>query len=369
MRIFVSAGEASGDHLAASLIRAMSAASPGVLSWGMGGHESESCGMEVTWPSEALQLMGIGEVLGSIPRLLKLKNRISNRIAEEKPDAVIVVDSPDFHFPLLRQVRREGYRGCIVYLAPPQVWAWRSGRTAFLRETCDLCLPLFGFEHDFLALNGVRSAWTGHPFVDDFCGVGKPAGPNAENRRVALLPGSRKTEVERIIPVLLPTAGLLREKGYEPVFSIAPGLARKERERLLSLVSGFRTDERGGRAIMGESCCVVGASGTAAVEAMMLDRFMVVLYRVSLSSELVFRCFVRTPHVSIPNRLAEGAVYPELLQGNANPGSIMEALEGYLSGVNRSSVHESLERARSRMGRPGAADFWARSILESMGRA
>ena len=135
------------------------------------------------------------------------------------------------------------------------------------------------------------------------------------------------------------------------------------------MVSGFRTDERGGRAIMGGSCCVVGASGAAAVEAMMLDRFMVVLYRVSLSSELVFRCFVRTPHVSIPNRLAEGAVYPELLQGNANPGSIMEALEGYLSGVNRSSVHESLERARSRMGRPGAADFWARSILESMGRA
>jgi len=369
MRVFVSAGEASGDHLAASLIRAMSAASPGAVFWGMGGHESEGCGMEVAWPSEALQLMGVGEVLGSIPRLLKLKNAISGRIATEKPDAVIVVDSPDFHFPLLRQVRREGYRGCIVYLAPPQVWAWRSGRTAFLRETCDLCLPLFGFEHEFLAMEGVRSAWAGHPFVDEFGGAAKPAGPGIENRQVALLPGSRKTEVERILPVLLQTAGLLLEKGYEPVFSVAPGLAGSERERLLNRLSGFRTDERGGRKLMEESCCVVGASGTAAVEAMMLDRFMVVLYRVSLSSELVFRCFVRTPYVSIPNRLAGCAVYPELLQGKANPGAIMEVLEGYLSGTTRSSVHESLERARSRMGRPGAAGFWARSILESMGRS
>ena len=369
MRIFVSAGEASGDHLAASLIRAMRAAAPSASFWGMGGHESESCGMEVAWSSEALQLMGIGEVLGSIPRLLKLKNGISSRIADERPDAVVVVDSPDFHFPLLRQVRREGYRGCIVYLSPPQVWAWRSGRTAFLRDTCNLCLPLFGFEHDFLSMKGVRSAWAGHPFVDELGGAGHPAAPKAENRQVALLPGSRRTEVERILPVLLQTATQLVEKGYEPVFSVAPGLARSERERVLSRVSGFRTDERGGRALMGESGCVVGASGTAAVEAMMLDRFMVVLYRVSLSSELVFRCFVRTPHVSIPNRLAECAVYPELLQGKANPVAIMEALEGYLSGVTRSSVHASLARARSRMGSPGAAEFWARSILESMARA
>ena len=370
MNIFVSAGEASGDHLASSLVSALKERVPGLGCWGMGGRESKAAGLEAEWPGEALQLMGIGEVLSSIPRLLRLKDAICRRVGEEKPEVVVVVDSPDFHCPLIRQLRRAGYGGAVVYLAPPQVWAWRSGRASFLREACNLCLPLFDFEHEFLAERGVPSAWAGHPFVDEFPGLQEERGDEPRRRRVALLPGSRSSEVRRLLPVLQETAGILEARGLEPVFSIAPGLNAGEREWLAGALAGFRTDSREGRALMKDSCCVIGASGTAAVEAMMLDRFMVVLYRVSLSSELVFRLFVKTPHISIPNRLAGSRLFPELVQGGVQPDAIMEHLDGYWADEGkRESFHERLKMARSRMGEPKVAGFWARMVLDSLVRA
>jgi lipid-A-disaccharide synthase len=369
MKIFVSSGEASGDHLAASLLVALKERVPGLDSWGMGGRESRKFGMRVEWGAEELQLMGIGEVLSSIPRLLRLKGQICRRACEERPDAVVVVDSPDFHIPLLRQLRQSGYGGKVIYLAPPQVWAWRSGRTDFLGSACDLCLPLFDFEHGFLISRGVRSAWAGHPFVDEFPVPEERSEPGNRGRRVALLPGSRASEIRRLLPVLEETAGILEDKGFEPVFSIAPGLNSHEKQWLSEALSGFRTDAGEGRALMRNSCCVVGASGTASVEAMMMDLFMIVLYRVSLSSEAAFRFFVKTPHISIPNHLAGCRLYPELVQGEARTSVIMEHFDGYWADErNRNHFHERLKIARSRMGKPGAAGFWARCILDLLGR-
>jgi lipid-A-disaccharide synthase len=367
MKIFFSSGEASGDHLAALLLKALRKRVPGLDCWGMGGREGTEAGMRTEWSSEVLQLMGIGEVLSSIPRLVALKRALCRRIEEEKPDAVVVVDSPDFHFPLLSQLRQAGYRGRIVYLAPPQVWAWRSGRTSFLRSACDLCLPLFDFEHDFLLGRGVASAWNGHPFVDEFGGFEKPGQPEERGRQVALLPGSRASEVRRLLPVLKETAKLLLDRAFEPVFSIAPGLDGRERDRLGHALAGFRTDMGEGKALMADSCCVIGASGTAAVESMMLDRFMIVLYRGSVSSEIIFRLLVKTPHISIPNRLAGFRLYPELIQAQVRPSAILEYFEDYWAdGAKRRDFHERLEVARSRMGKPGVGDFWADRVLEDL---
>lgn len=367
MKIFFSAGEASGDHLAALLAKALQEGVPGIECWGMGGPESRRAGMRIEWPSEALHLMGICDVALSIPRLWRLKNEICLRIAQEQPEALVVVDSPDFHFPLLAQARRSGYRGMIVYLSPPQVWAWRSGRTDFLKSVCDLCLPLFDFEHEFLSGRGVASAWVGHPFVDEFGKTGLQAEPEAR-RLVALLPGSRPGEIRRLLPVLKETAQHLSERGFEPVFSIAPGLGEKDREWLASALKGYSTSTETGRSLMGRAGGVIGASGTAAVEAMMLDRFMIVLYRVSLSSEIAFRLLVKTPFISIPNRLAGKQVYPELVQKRARASEILDSFSAYQNdGERRRTVHEALARARSRMGKPGAPAFWAYSVLSRAG--
>ncbi|NLI95136.1 MAG: lipid-A-disaccharide synthase [Synergistaceae bacterium] len=368
MRIFFSSGEASGDHLAALLVKSLQEEIPGIECWGMGGPESRSAGMRADWSSESLQLMGIGEVVRSIPRLWRLKDEISRRIVLERPEAMVVVDSPDFHFPLLAQARRSGYRGTVIYLSPPQVWAWRSGRTGFLKSACDLCLPLFDFEHEFLLERGVPSAWVGHPFTDEFRSLQPLEEPEAGNRRVALLPGSRPGEIRRLLPVLLETSEHLGSRGFEPVFSIAPGLEPRERERLSSALEGRQTCTEKGRFLMERAFCVIGASGTAAVEAMMLDRFMIVLYRASLSSEIAFRLLVKTPHISIPNRLAGKRVYPELVQGEARASKILEHFEGYWAGgEGRKAVHEGLAKARARMGKQGVAGFWAREVLERAG--
>lgn len=368
MKIFVSSGEASGDQLAGPLVAAMKRRVPGLDCWGMGSLQSKLQGMKVEWSSEALQLMGIGEVLSSIPRLLRLKREISRRIRQENPDAVVVVDSPDFHIPLLREITQAGYEGRIIYLAPPQVWAWRSQRAAFLGAVCDLCLPLFGFEHEFLQERNVRSAWVGHPFVDQipFPKEGPPA--DRKDNRVALLPGSRTNEVWRLLPVLIEVGKALEKRGYEPVFSIAPGLRAEEKERLLCALSAFSVDKGPGRDLMRSSTAVIGASGTAAVEAMMLDRYMIVLYRISVSSEIIFRMFVRANHIAIPNILAEKRVYPELVQGKARADSILAHFDAYTEDrALRETVHERLKYARSRMGKPGAADFWAKSVLDGLG--
>jgi lipid-A-disaccharide synthase len=232
-----------------------------------------------------------------------------------------------------------------------------------------LCLPLFDFENDFLAASGVRSEWAGHPFVDEFPNPEGKGGPGNRGRRVALLPGSRASEILRLLPVLEETAGILENKGFEPVFSIAPGLDSRERERLGEALSRFRTDAGDGRTLMGNSCCVIGASGTAAVEAMMMDLFMIVLYRVSLSSEVAFKLFVKTPHISIPNHLAGCRLYPELVQGEARTSGIMEHFDEYWADERKRKIfHERLKIARSRMGKPGAGSFWARCILDALGR-
>ena len=367
MKIFFSSGEASGDHLAALLARALQEGAPGIQCWGMGGPESRRAGMRTEWSSEALHLMGIADVAHSIPRLWRLKNEICRRILQEQPKVLVVVDSPDFHFPLLAQVRRSGYRGTVVYLSPPQVWAWRSGRTNFLKTACDLCLPLFDFEHEFLLERGVPSAWIGHPFVDEFGTTSLQTDPEVR-RRVALLPGSRPGEIRRLLPVLAETAQHLSARGFEPVFSLAPGLGEQDRKWLSSALKGWKTSTEAGRSLMGRAGCVIGASGTAAVEAMMLDRFMVVLYRVSLSSEIAFRLLVKTPFISIPNRLAGKGIYPELVQGHARTGEILDTFDAYWKDPERRrAVHEALAEARSRMGKPGAPAFWAHSVLMRAG--
>ena len=155
---FISCGEVSGDIYAADLIIELRKNSSEI--WGMMGPRGILAGGTATWSYEELKLMGFTEVVPAIPRLLKLRNDIVREIMTRGPGAVIVVDSPDFHFPLVKKLRAAGYKGLTVFLVTPTVWAWRSGRVKLLRDYFDLCLPLFSFEHDFLIEQGVNSRWT-----------------------------------------------------------------------------------------------------------------------------------------------------------------------------------------------------------------
>ena len=373
MSIFVSCGEVSGDLYTAQLIRELLRMFPGLSEniWGMMGPLSVSAGGNAVWSYEELKLMGITEVIPAIPRILRLRNDMVREIFLRRPAAVIVVDSPDFHFSLVKKLRKMGYRGLTIFLVTPTVWAWRSGRTRLLRDYFDLCLPLFSFEHDFLTARGVHSRWAAHPLVEALENYQPPEElkKRYEGARViALMAGSRRYDIEYHLTQLIDTAGCLRSEGFLPVFSIAPGLSAPLQKELRERTAEFESWDGEGRGLMSIAEAVAGVSGTVAVEAMLLRRFMVVIYNGRGLSWLIARALVRIPYISIPNYLTDRPIYPELLKEAVQPRRIVEELHTYLDDNDRKAeIDRRMEIARNAMGKTSAPVFWAQTIIEALG--
>ena len=370
--IFVSCGEVSGDIYAAGFVREALKISPDVQIWGMLGPEAERAGGFSRWSYEELKLMGIVEVLPALPRILRLKREITREVMRVQPDCAVLIDSPDFHLMLAHSLRKSGYSGKIVSLIPPTVWAWRSGRVKNLKRDYDFCLPLFSFEHKFLLEHGVKSLWKAHPLVHELEGV-RVSDSFRERfngeRVIALMPGSRRYDINYHLDILLGTAEILRAKNYMPVFSVAPGLSGELAEVLRGRVraSGFKLWEESGRELMLGAEAVAGVSGTVAVEAMLLGRYMVVIYNMRKLTYAILKRLVHVKHISIPNMLTERQVYPELLCGEANPERIVSELEGYLADQTvKHTTDARLHEARSSMGHEHAAHFWAECVMTSL---
>ncbi len=362
MSIFISTGELSGDIYAAKLRAELGRILPDDEMWGMCGALAD--GVRREWSNDALHIVGLGRILKSLPAFLRLRDELARAVASRKPKAVIVVDSPDFHIPLLKKIRALGYGGPVVYVCPPTIWAWREGRAKHLKRYCDLCLPLFRFEEKALENHGVKSYWSGNPLVGDFSPY-RPS-PDAlpyDPQRVALLPGSRRSEIRSLLPVLEDAARMLRRKGLRPVFSIAPGLDETCERTIAENASGIETTRVSGRDLMYASRFTVGASGTAAVESMLLDRFMIVVYRGTALEWMVYKALTRTEFVSIPNVLAGRMIFPELLQGRADSRNVVSCAERYLDDVAyRDGVHARIAENRKLLGGPGAVERWAAAI-------
>lgn len=366
--LFIGCGEASGDHYASLLTDALRSRGFSAGIWGMLGDQGVSSGGRAVWKSSALSLIGVSEALGALPRLIRLRNEMADEILRRGPAGVVVIDSPDFNIPLLKRLKKLGYRGKMFYLAPPTVWAWRQGRAEVLAKLCDMCFPLFGFERDFLETRGVKCRWFGHPLLSGTRRLSLAKLDDIGGRKVvALLPGSRRSEIRALLPVLLETAQGVADRGLLPVFSIAPGLDAEISLDLKAACSDWRVFEGPGAELMAGSEMVIGASGTAAVEALILRKFMIVLYRVSWSSWVTFKLFVKTPWISIPNILAKGPVYPELLQADASPLEILRQLDSYIGKPDEKiRIKALLDRAAVDLGEENAPDGWARTIMEML---
>lgn len=368
-KIFVSCGEVSGDLYAGDFIREVLKLDPSIKISGMLGPEGQRAGGVAQWSYEELKLMGILEIVPALPKIFALKNSITDEIMKSKPDAVVLIDSPDFHLMLAKSLRRKNFAGKIICLIPPTVWAWRAGRVKNLRRDFDLCLPLFYFEHKFLIEHGVNSKWKAHPLVHDLEGVKvsdtfrKRFG---DERLIALMPGSRRYDIDFHLDILLDAAKLLRSKNFLPVFSIAPGLSQSLADELRGRVkvSGFEFWEGEGRELMLASEAVAGVSGTVAVEAMLLGRFMVVIYNMKKINYAILKKLVHVKKISVPNLLTGREVYPELLCQDATPERIIYELENYLSdGSRREDIDTALREGKALMGDCNAAEFWADSVL------
>ncbi len=368
MSIFISTGEISGDIYAAKLCKALSRILPRDEMWGMCGERAE--GVRRLWSNDALHIFGLGRIVKSLPALFRLRDELARAVAGRNPAAVIVVDSPDFHIPLLGKIRALGYAGPVVYVCPPTIWAWREGRAEYLKKYCDLCLPLFRFEEKALEKHGVRSYWNGNPLIEDFSPYRPSANaPTYDERRVALLPGSRRSEINALLPLLEETALALREWGFNPVFSVAPGLTESLRRMIVQNRHGVDSTQISGRDLMYASRFVVGACGTAAVEAMLLDRFMIVLYRGTALEWRIYKALTLTKFVAVPNVLSGRMTFPELLQDDANVPNIVSRARRYLEdAAYREGVHSQIAADRKLLGDPGAVERWAAEIAKLVNR-
>ncbi len=294
------AGEASGDLHGAHLVEAIHRIDPEVRFFGVGGGGLESQGMEILYPSSSLAVVGVTEVLFKLRPIFSALRGLKRALDRRRPDLVLLIDFPDFNLRLARMAHRRGIP--VLYYVSPQVWAWRTGRIRQIARWVKKMIVLFPFEVPLYEKAGVEVEWVGHPLLD----IVKPSlqpgeafrrfGLDPGRRTVALLPGSRTHEIERLLPVLLAAARHLQREvpDLQFVIPVAPGMSKEDlsaRTRNVpvpvTLVEGYPYD------VMNLAELLITASGTATLEATVLKKPMVILYRVSFFSYLVGRLLVR----------------------------------------------------------------------------
>ncbi len=334
------AGEASGDILGAGLIRSLRSRYPRARFVGIGGDDMIAEGFHSLVPMERLSVMGLVEVLGRIRELFSIRARLLDYFFTTPPDVVIGIDSPDFTLAIERRCREAGIP--TVHYVSPSVWAWRQKRIFKIAKSVNLMLTLFPFEARFYQEHQVPVAFVGHPLADripmvpETGAARRDLGLDEQAPLLAVLPGSRAGEVERLGTLFLEAARWIQDKRPD-VQLVIPCVNRDRERQVRDLVEALEvklpvTIVRGrSREVMAASDAVLLASGTATLEAMLLKKPMVVGYRLSNVSYAILSRLVKVPHVALPNLLAREPLVPELLQDDATPealgAAVLERLE------------------------------------------
>ena len=332
------AGEASGDLLAALMIGGLKQRWPGVSLAGIGGPRMKALGFDAWWPQERLAVRGYVEVLRHYRALSRLRDELGDRLLRERPTAFIGVDAPDFNLGLERRLKAGGIR--TIHFVCPSIWAWRGGRAKTLAASCDHVLCVFPFEPPLLARHGVAATYVGHPLADAI-----PLQPPREAAREALglrgddpvlavLPGSRGSEIDAIAPVFLQAAaGLQRERpGLRLLVPAAPGFRDRLQSEIGRHAAGATIQLLDGRSHEALAACDVAlvASGTATLETALFKRPMVIGYRMNALSWQLMKRMAYQPWVGLPNILSESFVVPELIQERCTAPAIQAELRRWL---------------------------------------
>ena len=380
MRIGIVAGEASGDLLGAGLIRELKKRVPDLKCEGVAGPEMQAQGCTVLESSEALAVVGLVEPIRHIPRLLRLRKVLFKRWSEAPPDVVIGIDSPDFNLGLEERLRKSGVK--TIHYVSPSVWAWRQGRIRKIRRAVDKVLCLLPFEKKFYDDNDVDAHFVGHPMAERFAATPDPVAARnklgLQSRFVlAVLPGSRRSEVERLSPVFTQACKLLLANDQTSDISfVAPMSNSANRAIFESSVAEAGIAETmvildgdSETALTAADVALI-ASGTATLEASMLATPMVVAYKVAPSTMAIARTFnlLKTDYVSLPNLLTDEPLVPEIIQEDATPEALYEALRDLLlDEERRRSITTTFSALRGQLAQ-GADGLAADAVMELVGR-
>ncbi|WP_376695860.1 lipid-A-disaccharide synthase [Wenzhouxiangella sp. EGI_FJ10305] len=373
-RIVLVAGEASGDALGASLARRLKEQQPDIEMAGVAGEAMRDAGVMAWFDLDELNVMGLTEVLRHLPRLFRLRRALRRRILEWQPDVFIGIDAPDFNLGLARRLRAQGLR-TVQYVAPT-VWAWRPGRAASVARSADLLLTLFPFEPALFRAHGLSSRFVGHPLADEIAAQprlldGQSPKSGAQKYRIALLPGSRRGEIERHADLMAETAGWLRRQ--RPDLELTMLLAREAHRDLMGKLVGQRLERAGVEIVcahtregLAAADVAVSASGTATLEAFLLECPLVVYYRLAPATYWLLRGLrlVRSQFIALPNILQGRALVPEFVQEQAQPQALgREALAWIDDPARLTAYQQAAEQCRRELA-ANASQNAAKAVLE-----
>ncbi len=342
-RLALVAGEASGDLLASLLLGGMNARWPELQAVGIGGPRMAAQGFESWWPHDRLSVFGYVDALGRLPELLRIRRQLAERLLRDPPDAFIGVDAPDFNFGLETRLRAAGIK--TLHFVCPSIWAWRGERVHKLARAADHVLCLFPFEPPLLQRHGIAATYVGHPLADAI-----PLQPPRQAARtalglaqdaevVAVLPGSRRSEIDHIAPAMLQAAALMRQRrpGLRFVLPLAPGLRARVQGLVERHAPGASIQLVEGRSHEALATCDVTliASGTATLEAALFKRPMVIAYRLAWLNWQRMKRMSYQPWVGLPNILCREFVVPELIQEAATPQAMARETLAWLDDAPR----------------------------------
>jgi lipid-A-disaccharide synthase len=369
LTLAIVAGEHSGDAHGGNLVKAFDKLQPAARWFGAGGATLASAGVELLVPMNKLAVVGIGEVISHLPDLWREMAKLKRALADRRPDAIVLVDFPDFNFRLARTAHGMGIP--VVYYITPQVWAWRQKRTEFLKRYVDRALVIFPFEKTFLEERGVEARFVGHPLVDTaridsaLAAFLERNGLSSRNRRLALLPGSRTSEVKRNLPPLMDAAGRLTaaHDDIDVLIPWADGLPEDMRRAFdaprIHWIKGEYLD------VLGHAHAAATASGTATLEAAIMGIPQIIVYRVKAVTYAIGRRLVKLPWVGLPNVVLGRMAIQEFIQGDFTGARVAAALDAMLtdSDGSRRRAQAIAGEIRNKLGEGNASARAAQELL------
>lgn len=354
---------------AAKVVRAIQARSPDVKFFGVGGDELRAAGMEILVDAKDMAVLGLWEVLKRYGFFRRVFDEMVRVALERRPDAVLLIDYPGFNLRFAERMHAAGIK--VLYYVCPQVWAWHRSRIPKMAKTVDRLMVIFPFEVDVFKGTGLRVDFVGHPLVEEAeRALAEPLQPLPwkGEPHIALLPGSRKQEIERILPPMLGAVPMLRNKFPEAGFILAAAseeIAMQAREECR--VPGVEVVVGRTRQVLRQARAAMVASGTATLEAALMGCPMIVVYRTAALTYWIGKKLVQVPHLGMVNLIAGRELCPEFIQGDATPQKLAHAMEAMAGdGSPRQAVVDGLREVKARLGTGGAAERVAGAVLEEL---
>lgn len=371
-KVLIVAGEASGDLHASNLIRATHNIAPQIQFYGMGGVQMQAAGAKLTHDLKQVSVIGLVEVLGRLPQILRTLKELAHSLATEKPDIAILVDFPDFNLRLAAKLKKAGIP--VIWYISPQIWAWRAERITKIMQLVDYMLVILPFEVDFYKRHNLNVTFVGHPLIDKLTTKLSPTEARqhfdikTEDPLIALLPGSRNIEIKLLLPHLLHAAEILykRNPRYQFVLPVANSLDPQAiQTRLTKIHAPIKVVTGATYEVVAAADVAVVAAGTATLETALLNTPEIIIGRVTRLTWWLWSKYTKLPYYGLPNYILDEKLITELIQYQADGESIAQQVENLLtSETQRRRLQDGYQRIHTRLGTGGASQRVAQVLLD-----